>query len=117
MVWYPWALDRLGLPWIHVTFRLRNAIEGSFRTLKEGLRGFRNDLNAIGNHGCGSHGQDPGIRIQPPRVHQTLGTPPLGWWAYLVSIQGVCKKSRTTDSYNFSQPFLIKILCEGFIVL
>ncbi|MBS7609633.1 hypothetical protein KEJ19_03555 [Candidatus Bathyarchaeota archaeon] len=71
MIWYPWLWIAY-LPWIHVTFRLRNAIEGSFRTLKEGLRDFRNDLNAIGNHGCGSHGQDPGIRIQPPKIPSNL---------------------------------------------
>ncbi|MEM2506621.1 MAG: hypothetical protein QXF61_06260 [Nitrososphaeria archaeon] len=78
--WYPWALDGLGLKWIHVTFGNRNAIERYFRTLKERFRGFQNNLNTRSrrNNGYRSHGQDLGIWIYP-RAHQSLRAPPLGW--------------------------------------
>ena len=42
--WYPWALDRYGLKWLHITFGERNAIERFFRTLKERTRRFYNNL-------------------------------------------------------------------------
>jgi len=44
--WYPWALSQFSLEWLHTTFGKRNAIERYFRTLKERLRGFYNNLNA-----------------------------------------------------------------------
>ncbi|MEM2896588.1 MAG: DDE-type integrase/transposase/recombinase, partial [Candidatus Bathyarchaeia archaeon] len=45
-VWYPWALSQLSLEWLHLTFGKRNAIERYFRTLKERLKGFYNNINA-----------------------------------------------------------------------
>jgi putative transposase len=42
--WYPWALKRYGLKWLHITFGERNAIERFFRTLKERTRRFYNNL-------------------------------------------------------------------------
>ena len=42
--WYPWALDRYGLKWLHITFGERNSIERLFRTLKERTRRFYNNL-------------------------------------------------------------------------
>ena len=42
--WYPWALNRYGLKWLHITFGERNAIERFFRTLKERTRRFYNNL-------------------------------------------------------------------------
>jgi transposase-like protein len=42
--WYPWALERMGLKWLHVTFGLRNSIERLFRTLKERTRRFYNNV-------------------------------------------------------------------------
>ena len=44
--WYPWALDRLGLKWQHVTFGKRNYIERLFRTLKERTKAFYNNVNS-----------------------------------------------------------------------
>jgi putative transposase len=44
--WYPWPLERYGLPWLHVTFGYRNAIERLFRTLKERTRRFYNNLTS-----------------------------------------------------------------------
>ncbi len=41
---YPWALNRYGLKWLHITFGERNAIERLFRTLKERTRQFYNNL-------------------------------------------------------------------------
>ncbi|MEM3693028.1 MAG: hypothetical protein QXI39_03295 [Candidatus Bathyarchaeia archaeon] len=81
MVWYPWALDRLGLKWIRVTFSRRNAIERYFRTLKERLRGFYNNLNA-GSRGIlavEAMAKILAYGYNHLRVHQSLGTPPLGW--------------------------------------
>ncbi|MBS7628012.1 hypothetical protein KEJ36_04290, partial [Candidatus Bathyarchaeota archaeon] len=66
MIWYPWLWIAY-LPWIHVTFRLRNAIEGSFRTLKEGLRGFRNRPERHRESWLWKPCLYPGIRIQPPK--------------------------------------------------
>jgi putative transposase len=42
--WYPWALNRYGLKWLHITFGERNAIERFFRTMKERTRRFYNNL-------------------------------------------------------------------------
>lgn len=41
--WYPWALNRLGLRWEHVTFGMRNRIERWFRTLKRRTKVFYNN--------------------------------------------------------------------------
>jgi putative transposase len=42
--WYPWALDRMGIRWLHITFGYRNVIERFFRTMKERTRHFYNNL-------------------------------------------------------------------------
>ena len=42
--WYPWALERYGLKWLHITFGLRNSIERLFRTFKERTRRFYNNI-------------------------------------------------------------------------
>ena len=42
--WYPWALERMGLKWLHITFGLRNAIERFYRTFKERTRRFYNNI-------------------------------------------------------------------------
>lgn len=42
--WYPWALDRMSIRWLHITFGETNAIERFFRTLKERTRRFYNNL-------------------------------------------------------------------------
>jgi len=42
--WYPWALQRYGLKWLHITFGERNSIERLFRTFKERTRRFYNDI-------------------------------------------------------------------------
>jgi putative transposase len=42
--WYPWALDAMGVRWLHITFGERNAIERFFRTMKERTRRFYNNL-------------------------------------------------------------------------
>ena len=44
--WYPWALERYGLEWRHVTFGERNPIERFFRTFKERTGRFYNNINA-----------------------------------------------------------------------
>jgi putative transposase len=44
--WYPWALERYGLKWLHITFGERNYIERYFRTLKERTKRFYNNINA-----------------------------------------------------------------------
>jgi len=38
--WYPWALERYGLKWLHITFGERNSIERLFRTFKERTKRF-----------------------------------------------------------------------------
>ncbi len=38
--WYPWALQRLGLPWQHITFGKRNPIEQWFSILKHRIKRF-----------------------------------------------------------------------------
>jgi len=42
--WYPWALERYGLKWLHITFGLRNSIERLFRTFKERTRRFYDNI-------------------------------------------------------------------------
>jgi putative transposase len=42
--WYPWALQRYGLKWLHITFGERNSIERLFRTFKERTRRFYNNI-------------------------------------------------------------------------
>jgi putative transposase len=42
--WYPWTLQRYGLKWLHVTFGERNSIERYFRTFKERIRRFYNNI-------------------------------------------------------------------------
>jgi putative transposase len=44
--WYPWAFERCGLRWLHITFGERNAIERFYRTFKERTRRFYNNINA-----------------------------------------------------------------------
>ena len=38
--WYPWALQRLGVPWEHMTFGKRNAIEQWFGIFKHRIKRF-----------------------------------------------------------------------------
>ena len=45
-LWYPWALDGLGLKWEHATFGKRNYIERLFRTLKKRTKTFYNNINS-----------------------------------------------------------------------
>jgi transposase-like protein len=44
--WYPWALERYGLRWLHITFGERNSIERFYRTFKERTKRFYNNVNA-----------------------------------------------------------------------
>ena len=44
--WYPWALERYGLRWLHITFGERNSIERFYRTFKERTKRFYNNINA-----------------------------------------------------------------------
>lgn len=51
--WYPWALERYGLKWLHITFGERNAIERFYRTFKERTKRFYNNINArVGKIAC-----------------------------------------------------------------
>jgi transposase-like protein len=43
--WYRWALDRLGITYIHETFGNRNRIERWFREMKERTKRFHNNIN------------------------------------------------------------------------
>jgi putative transposase len=47
--WYPWALERHGLRWLHVTFGERNSIERFYRMFKERTKRFYNNTNARTN--------------------------------------------------------------------
>ena len=47
--WYPWALERYGLRWLHITFGERNSIERFYRTFKERTKRFYNNINARKN--------------------------------------------------------------------
>ena len=44
--WYRWALDRLGITYIHETFGKRNRIERWFREMKNRTKRFHNNINA-----------------------------------------------------------------------
>jgi transposase-like protein len=44
--WYRWALDRLGITYIHETFGNRNRIKRWFREMKERTKRFHNNINA-----------------------------------------------------------------------
>nr|BAJ46812.1 transposase [Candidatus Caldarchaeum subterraneum] len=44
--WYPWALKRLGLEYVHETFGNRNRIERWFRELKDRTKRFYNNVNS-----------------------------------------------------------------------
>lgn len=80
MAWYPWALDRLGLKWIHVTFSRQNAIERYFRTLKEHLRGFYGSQNARSKRimAVEAMAQILAYGYNYLRANQNLGALPLG---------------------------------------
>jgi transposase-like protein len=43
--WYRWALDRLGITYIHETFGNRNRIKRWFREMKERTKRFHNNIN------------------------------------------------------------------------
>ena len=77
--WYPWALSQIGLKWLHLTFGERNAIERYFRTLKERLKGFYNNINAKSLLAINAMAQIFVYGYNYLRVHQSLGAPPLGW--------------------------------------
>jgi transposase-like protein len=75
-------LDRLGLPWEHVTWGKRNAIERLFRTVKERTRRFYNNVSSRVNEN-----KLPCVTIflevfmlwyHHLRKHQTLGRVPGG---------------------------------------
>ena len=42
--WYPWALDRYALKWLHVSLGERNVVEKFFRARKERARRFYDNL-------------------------------------------------------------------------
>ncbi|MEM4374462.1 MAG: hypothetical protein QXI97_05635, partial [Nitrososphaerota archaeon] len=44
--WYQWALNRLGIEYIHETSGERNRIERWFRKLKDRTRRFYNNINS-----------------------------------------------------------------------
>jgi transposase-like protein len=44
--WYRWALDRLGITYIHETFGKRNRIERWFREMKNRTKRFYNNVNS-----------------------------------------------------------------------
>ncbi|MEM2260444.1 MAG: DDE-type integrase/transposase/recombinase [Candidatus Methanomethylicaceae archaeon] len=78
--WYLWALNRLGLNYIHITFGKRNSIERYFRTLKERLKGFYNNINAKVRRilAINAMVQIFTYNYNYLRIHQTLGKTPLG---------------------------------------
>jgi transposase-like protein len=43
--WYRWALDRLGITYIHETLGNRNRIKRWFREMKERTKRFHNNIN------------------------------------------------------------------------
>lgn len=75
--WYPWPLDRMGIPWLHVTFGYRNAIERFFRTLKERTRRFYNNLTSDRLDNLQSFADVFMLWYNRLRRHQRLGRPPL----------------------------------------
>ncbi|MEM4282816.1 MAG: DDE-type integrase/transposase/recombinase, partial [Candidatus Woesearchaeota archaeon] len=44
--WYPWALKRLGIEYLHQTFGNRNKVERWFRELKDRTKRFYNNINS-----------------------------------------------------------------------
>ncbi|MEM2041538.1 MAG: DDE-type integrase/transposase/recombinase, partial [Nitrososphaerota archaeon] len=44
--WYPWALKRLGIEYLHETFGNRNKVERWFRELKDRTKRFYNNINS-----------------------------------------------------------------------
>jgi putative transposase len=44
--WYRWALDRLGITYIHETLGSRNRMERWFREMKNRTKRFYNNINA-----------------------------------------------------------------------
>jgi putative transposase len=75
--WYPWPLDRFGIPWLHVTFGERNAIERFFRTLKERTRRFYNNLPSDRMDNLQSFIDVFMLWYNHLRRHQTLGRTPV----------------------------------------
>ncbi|MEM2897092.1 MAG: hypothetical protein QXG01_05935, partial [Candidatus Bathyarchaeia archaeon] len=57
----------------------RNAIERYFRTLKERLKGFYNNINAKSLLAVNAMAQILAYGYNHLRVHQSLGMPPVGW--------------------------------------
>ncbi|MEM3096260.1 MAG: DDE-type integrase/transposase/recombinase [Nitrososphaerota archaeon] len=47
--WYPWALNRLGIEYIHETSGERNRIERWFRKLRDRTRRFYNNIKTVKN--------------------------------------------------------------------
>jgi len=78
---HAWALSQFSLEWLHTTFGKRNAVERYFRTLKEHLRGFYNNLNAKarGILAIKAMAQVLAYDYNHLRAHQTIRAPPLGW--------------------------------------
>ncbi|MGC8962104.1 MAG: hypothetical protein ACP5K1_06670 [Candidatus Bathyarchaeia archaeon] len=74
-------MERLSLSWLHGTFGRRNGIKRYFRTLKDRLRGFYNNLNATARSilAIKAMAQIHAYSYNHLRVHQTIGAPPLGW--------------------------------------
>ena len=77
---HAWALSQFSLEWLHTTSGKRNAVERHFRTLKERLRGFYNDLNAKarGILAIKAMAQILAYDYNHLRAHQTIRAPPLG---------------------------------------
>ncbi|MEM2178799.1 MAG: hypothetical protein QW272_08290 [Candidatus Methanomethylicaceae archaeon] len=73
-------MNRLGLNYIHITFGKRNSIERYFRTLKERLKGFYNNINAKVRRilAINAMVQIFTYNYNYLRIHQTLGKTPLG---------------------------------------
>ena len=80
--WYPWALRQLNLPWIHVTFGPRSYIERWFRTLKERVRGFYQNINSKsrGILALNTLIQILTLGYNRLRSHQSLEAPPVKRW-------------------------------------
>lgn len=76
--WYPWALERYGLKWLHVTFGERNSIERFFRTFKERTRRFYNNLPSSRLDNLQSFVDVFMLWYNRLRWHQGLGRSPAG---------------------------------------
>jgi transposase-like protein len=63
----------------YATFGERNAIEHYFRTLKERLKGFYNNINAKSPLAVNAMAQIMAYAYNNLRVHQSVGASPLGW--------------------------------------